>query len=120
MSDKLEETDDYVATAVIKSLVEDFTIYWNEFSGLTGDSKAVADIINLLDEALDANGGVQISVTPEGPFLAGDEYDAASVAWAINFLYKSEVDVRGDLPSMKDLGLDYSSNFDEDGNELIR
>ncbi len=116
--EEMEEME--IREAMIRSLEYDFTVFWSETAGLSGDEEVVFAITDLLDKALEVSFTDSIAVTPEGPFLEGSEYDGASVAWAVNFLYGTEPDIIGDLPSMKDLGLDYSSNFDEDGNPRVR
>jgi hypothetical protein len=123
MEKELEKDDDYLPSAIIESKENDFILIWDEASGLSSDAKdeyAIENIILLLEKFLESNGGRSIKVTPEGPFLEGSQYDAASVAWAINAIYGDEPTIKGDLPTMKDLGLDESSNFDKNGNPLVR
>jgi hypothetical protein len=123
MEKELEKDSDYILSATIESKENDFFLIWDEASGLSSASKdeyVIGNIIFLLEKFVESNGGRSIKVTPEGPFLEGSQYDAASVAWAINAIYGDEPTIKGDLPTMKDLGLDESSNFDENGNPLVR
>ena len=122
MEEDLEKEDSF-AEAVIVSKKQNFTVYWNEFIGLQSapeHSYVVDNIRTLLSAGLEAYGGEQIEVTPEGPFLSGDDSDAASVAWAFNVIYGDDLEISGDLPTMFDLGLAPENNFDEDGNPLVR
>ena len=102
---------------------------WSAVSGLISNPEleestdVVESIQEYLKTAVELYGSYgydSIPVTPEGPFLEGSTTDGASVSWALNTLYAGEFDVDGPLPTLKDLGLDYASNFDEDGNPLVR
>jgi hypothetical protein len=111
------------AEASVSSKKDNFTIYWSETVGLQaeeGYSYVLENIRTLLSGGLEAYGGQAIQVTPEGPYLVGDEFDAASVAWAFNVLYGDDLEISGDLPTMFDLGLAPENNFDKDGNPLVR
>ncbi len=93
------------------------------FLELENSEEVVDSIKQFLFDALDtyaSYGRRSIPVTPEGPFLSGETTDASSVAWALNTLYSGEYSTIGDLPTMKDLGLDYASNFNEDGSPRVR
>ena len=122
MAEELELQEDFLEASIV-SKKENFTIYWSETVGLQAEdqySYVLENIRTLLAAGLEAYGGDAIQVTPEGPYLAGDEFDAASVAWALNVIYGDDVEISGDLPTMFDLGLAPENNFDEDGNPLVR
>lgn len=102
---------------------------WTAFSGLISNPELEesTDVVESIQEYLktavelySSYGYDSVPVTPEGPFLEGSTTDAASVSWALNTLYPGEFEVNGPLPTLRDLGLDYASNFDEDGNQLVR
>ena len=101
------------------------SIYWNpdapETSRLTGNP----DLVDLISSYIDAKskGSDTIKVTPEGPYLPATIDNLYTIFWAVNELFTAlEEDVKffGDVPSLKDLGLDYASNFDENGNPIVR
>jgi hypothetical protein len=122
MAEDLQQEEDFLEASII-SKKEDFTVYWSETVGLQAEdtySYVVENIRTLLSAGLEAYGGESIEVTPEGPYLAGTEFDAASVAWALNVIYGDSLEISGDLPTMFDLGLAPENNFDEEGNPLVR
>ncbi len=122
-----ESLEDEVVIVTFKDGKAAFS--WNKYAGLAPNTEleesndVIESIKTYLDSAVElysSYGFNSIPVTPEGPFLEGSTNDAASVSWALNSIYPGEFDVAGELPTLKDLGLDYSSNFDEDGNPLVR
>ena len=122
MAEELELEEDFLE-ALIVSKKDNFTVYWSETVGLQAEdqySYVLENIRTLFSAGLEAYGDNSIEVTPEGPYLAGDEFDAASVAWAFNTIYGDDLEISGDLPTMFDLGLAPENNFDEDGNPLVR
>jgi hypothetical protein len=122
MAEELEREEDFLEASIV-SKKDNFTAYWSETVGLQAEdqySYVLENIRTLLSAGLEAYGGDSIQVTPEGPYLAGDEFDAASVAWAFNTIYGDDLEISGDLPTMFDLGLAPENNFDEDGNPLVR
>ena len=117
------EDEESFAEARILSKKDNFIIYWSETTGLEAEEKysyVLENIRTLLSGGLEAYGGDSIQVTPEGPYLEGSEFDAASVAWAFSTIYGDDLEITGDLPTMFDLGLAPENNFDEDGNPLVR
>lgn len=65
--------------------------------------------------------GPEYSVTPEGPSLKTTPRDIYMVVWAINQLFDGGIlSATGDYPTLKDMGLTESSNYDENGKEVIR
>lgn len=119
-----DEEDYELKVGIISSPDYGFKLAWDEVQGLdvngSKQEEFVTAIRDLLKIASESAGGMSYAVTPEGPFILADEHDAASISWAVDFLYGPKIDIKGDLPTMKDLGLDYASNFDEDGNEIVR
>lgn len=99
---------------------------WDSSQGLYGATESEEDenyeesIRNFLETVSDFYAGESIKVTPEGPFLSGSEFDGASVAWALNTIYGSNLEIVGSLPTMEDLGLDQRSNINEDGSPRVR
>lgn len=102
---------------------------WSSVSGLipnleleesTDVVESIQEYLKTAVELYGSYGYDSIPVTPEGPFLEGSITDGASVSWALNTLYAGEFEANGPLPTLKDLGLDYASNFDEDGTPLVR
>lgn len=127
----MEDTKDYEEMPLMARIKfkDDSTIIWDEYSGLTPDDseravQAVSEIKTFIDKMkevyIDNYGLSSIPITPEGPFAKPSDTDPVIVAWTLKTLYDTEYEVSGDLPTMKDLGLDYNSNFDEDGNPIVR
>lgn len=120
----IDEEDYELKVGTVSSPEYGFKLTWDEVLGLevngSRHKKFVTAVRDLLKIAAESAGGGSYAVTPEGPFILADEHDAASISWAVDFLYGPKLDITGDLPTMEDLGLDYGSNFDEDGNEIVR
>lgn len=102
---------------------------WSAISGLIPNPELEEsdDVVESIQEYLktavelySSYGYDSVPVTPEGPFLEGSTTDGASVSWALNTLYPGEFEVNGSLPTLEDLGLDYGSNFNEDGSQRVR
>ena len=82
-------------------------------------AKEIANSVEELIMYLDDRGYIQ--VTPEGPSLPATVKNLYTVVWAFNELYKDEgVEVEGDAPTLADMGIDEASNYDENGNEIVR
>ena len=101
------------------------SVYWNpdapETVRLTGN-REIINIINSFIETL-SEGRDTIKVTPEGPYLPATVDNLYTVFWAVTTIFDrvgETVKFYGDVPSLKDLDLDYASNFDENGKPIIR
>ena len=101
------------------------SVYWNpdapETVRLTGN-REIINIINSFIETL-SEGRDIIKVTPEGPYLPATVDNLYTVFWAVTTIFDrvgETVKFYGDVPSLKDLDLDYASNFDENGKPIIR
>jgi hypothetical protein len=123
-----ESIDDMPKSARIV-FAEDVEVLWQEYTGLVSNGSEDADyIVDQIKTFIGEVGSLYIGklgygsipITPEGPFAESSDKDPITIAWALDTLYGSGYEVYGDIPSMKDLGLDYASNFDEDGNEIVR
>lgn len=119
VQEELEEdfSEDY---ALIYDKENKLILAWDPAWGIDGDPQEVENLREFLKIYLDFYEGGSIRVTPEGPFLSGEETDAATIAWAINTIYGNEVEIKGTLPTMADLGLDEKSNINEDGSPTVR
>lgn len=101
-------------------------LVWSEYSGITPsdseESRAAAEEIRSVISTFRNfySDTESIAITPEGPFMSASEMDPVTVSYVLSLMYKDNYEVTGDLYTLKDLGLDYSSNFDEDGNPLVR
>lgn len=113
--------------AVAAIVIEDFNaeLSWSEFDGLLGVNKEgeqiaqeVKDVIEIFAESYPDQ--VSIPITPEGPFFEPVDTDPVAISWVFNLTYPGKYTFIGDLPTLKDLELDDSSNFDEYGNEIVR
>lgn len=117
------EADEY---ALVYDKDRNLLLGWDPEQGLyetenrLNDENLAENVREFLKIHSDFYDGGSIRVTPEGPFLAGDEFDAASVAWALNTLYGSDIEIQGTLPTMADLGLDAKSDINEDGTPAVR
>lgn len=92
-------------------------------SRLGADSGPARDIAMFLDQYVYAysNGDQQFMVTPEGPSLPASLRSIYTVVWALLSIYDAnEVEFIGDAPTLRDMGLDQASNFDSNGNPIIR
>jgi hypothetical protein len=101
------------------------SVYWNpdapETVRLTGN-REIVNIITSFIETL-SEGRDTIKVTPEGPYLPATVNNLYTVFWAVTTIFDrvgETVKFYGDVPSLKDLDLDYASNFDENGKPIIR
>jgi hypothetical protein len=101
------------------------SLYWNpdapETSRLTGNP----ELVNLITSYVDykSGGSDTLKATPEGPYLPGTIDNLYTVVWAVTDIFGAvgeDVKFYGEVPSLKDLDLDYASNFDENGNQIIR
>lgn len=128
MDEQIESIDDMPKFAKIV-FAENVEVFWGEYTGLVSNGSEDSDYIvdqvkSFIGEVgatyIGSFGDGSIPITPEGPFVEASDKDPITVAWALNTIYDSGYEVYGDLPTMKDLGLDYSSNFDEDGNQIVR
>jgi len=126
----MENRDDILKDSLYAAgeifLSDGIKIVWSEYTGLIPSNNekskaAVEEIRNVIAKF----GSVypdpeRIAITPEGPFMSAVDTDPVAVSYMLNLMYKDKYEVSGDLYTMKDLGLDYSSNFDEDGNQIVR
>ena len=101
------------------------SIYWNpdapETSRLTGDPSIINLVTSFLESYSESEG--MIKVTPEGPYLPATLDNMYNFFWAVTTLFdrlEEPVKFFGEVPSLKDLDLDYASNFDENGNQIVR
>jgi hypothetical protein len=101
-------------------------LLWSEYSGLipdeTDESKEMAEeirsVISIFKEFYSDESSVPI--TPEGPYMTLSETDPVTISYLVTKMYGENVQVMGDLYTLRELGLDYASNFDEYGNEIVR
>jgi hypothetical protein len=101
------------------------SIYWNPDAPATSRLTGNPEIVNILQSYIEfhSEGTDTIKVTAEGPYLPGTADNLYTVFWAVTSLFGAvgeSVKFYGEVPSLKELGLDYASNFDEDGNPIIR
>jgi hypothetical protein len=119
MADRLRK---FTETVQIK--VDDLdSIYWIPDAPaalrLSGNPEIV-DIVNAFIEFHSQDSDV-IKATPEGPYLPGTNNSLYTVVWAISTLFREQnIKFYGEVPTLKELGLDYASNFDENGKPIIR
>ena len=105
-------------------IVDEQEIFWTPgsdyLSAMPGTmASQIAESVEDLITALDDQGYIQ--VTPEGPSLPADVKNLYTVVWAFNELYKDEgVKVVGNAPTLEDMGLDEASNYDDNGNLIVR
>lgn len=123
MEEQEEEFKEY--TEPVDITVDGSTVTWNPGeSQLTPKEGENADLIAENVSRFiyySAPDRVTIPVTPEGPFLPATIENLYTVVWAIETLYyDAEISYSGDAPTMADMNLDEESNFDEDGNPLVR
>lgn len=91
--------------------------------GLSSESGSARNIQRSLERYLRlvSYGSSEVAATPEGPFLPGTTKNLYTVVWLFSTLYGDEkLTVSGDAPTLRDMGLDVSSNYDENGNEIVR
>lgn len=101
------------------------SIYWNPDAPATVRLTGNPEIVNILTSYIEfrSEGDDVIKVTPEGPYLPATLDNLYTVYWAVTTLFTAvgeTVKFYGEVPSLKDLDLDYASNFDENGNPIIR
>lgn len=119
MADKLKKFTEDVRIQV----GDQDSIYWihdaPDYTKLRGN-REIVKIVNEFIEFFAQESDV-IKVTPEGPYLPGSNSNLHTVVWAVTTLFDDQdIKFYGEVPSLKDLGLDYASNFDENGNQIIR
>ena len=123
-----EYTDFKKYTKPVYIKVQDVgNIYWdpqadNLMTDYEPGSMEMQDtIVEFIDAVSMAQGSSEIAVTPEGPFLPADPTNIHTLIWAVNYLYEDfKINILGDAPTLKDLGLDKASSVDEDGNQIVR
>ena len=101
------------------------TLRWDPEEGVTPgdgfkDGLAAVTLKSFID-TYDIEYAGEYDVTPEGPTLKTNDRDIYMVSWAINSLFTGGVvDASADYPTLKDMGLTNSSNYDANGKEIIR
>jgi hypothetical protein len=122
-----EEANEYFKKYTEPVTIVVFGEYYLEWtpgrSRLGTDSGPARDIAIFLDEYIYAysNGEPQLMVTTEGPSLPASVKSIYTVVWALLSVYDAnEVKFIGDAPTLRDMGLDQASNFDSNGNSIIR
>jgi hypothetical protein len=117
-----EELPEYTEPVQIE--IDGFRIGWHPMLDTLSpdtnpDAEEFADSIEEYVSALAVNGYIRVS--PEGPVLDGTVQSLPTVIWAAHSLYNDlPIRVVGTAPTLEDLGLDVASNYDEDGNEIVR
>jgi hypothetical protein len=119
MADKLKKfTED------VRIKVGDLdSIYWIPDAPDSTKLRGNPEIVEIVDAFIEFHSQRSdvIKVTPEGPYLPGTNSNLYTVVWAVTTLFRDQdIKFYGEVPSLKDLGLDYASNFDENGNQIIR
>jgi hypothetical protein len=95
----------------------------SEYLITDSDDQIAEDYAQSIQELIAASNDFgRILVTPEGPVLDADVQDLRTVIWAAYDLYGSDfkIKVEGNAPTLADMGLDEASNYDEDGNPIVR
>jgi hypothetical protein len=117
-----EELPEY--TEPVQIVIDGARIGWHPMlDTLSPDTneyaQGLADSIEEFIAALAVNGYIRVS--PEGPTLEASVRSLPTLIWAANSLYSElPIQVVGEAPTLEDLGLDAASNYDEDGNEIVR
>jgi hypothetical protein len=91
--------------------------------GLSSEPGSARTIQRSLERYLDlfSYGSRDVAATPEGPFLPKTTKNLYTVVWLFSELYGEEkLTVSGEAPSLRDMGLDISSDYDENGNQIVR
>lgn len=122
----LEETnEEFYGDKVVEISIDGSKIGWHPMLDTLGpdynDQDAVDFARSIEDyiRASDYNG--YIMATPEGPSFEASVRDIGAVIWATYSLYGDlPIRVKGDAPTLEDLGLDEASNYDEDGTQITR
>lgn len=101
------------------------TIKWSPESGISAgpgfkDGLAVTALDRFI-QTYDLEYEGSYNVTPEGPTLKTNPTDIYMVSWAIHQLFEGGVvSAVGNYPTLRDMGLDEGSNYDDNGQQLIR
>jgi hypothetical protein len=91
--------------------------------GLSSEPGFAREIQRSLEQYLDtvSYGQEEVAATPEGPFLPTTTKSLYTVVWLLYALYGDEkLNISGTAPTLRDMGLDLSSNYDENGNPIVR
>ena len=101
------------------------SVYWDpsapESARLTGNREIISLVTSYIEFM--SEGRDTIKVTAEGPYLPATLDNLYTVFWAFTTIFDKvgeSVKFYGDVPSLKDLDLDYASGFDENGKPIIR
>ena len=98
---------------------------WAPETGITPgdgfkDELAAISLQSFID-TYDSEYGGEYSVTPEGPSLRTNDRDIYMVSWAIQRMFVGGiVSATGEYPTLSDMGLTASNNYDDNGKEIIR
>jgi len=119
MADRLRK---FTETVQIK--VDDLdSIYWVPDAPASLRLSGNPEIVNIVNAFIDfkSQDSDVIKATPEGPYLPGTNDNLYTVVWAVTTLFREQnIKFYGEVPTLKELGLDYASNFDENDKPIIR
>jgi len=116
----LKELEDYTSPVTFTLLGVE--VVWTT-EGLSSEAGFAREIQRSLEKYLDtiSYGTEEVAATPEGPFLPATTKNLYTVVWLIHELYGNEkIKISGTAPTLRDMGLDISSNHDENGNPIVR
>jgi hypothetical protein len=116
----LEELKEYSSPVTFGLLGIEIT--WTP-DGLSSEPGFAREIQRSLENYLMSVSGVDLDVaaTPEGPFLPNTTKNLYTVVWLIYALYGEEkITISGSAPTLRDMGLDIASSYDENGNPIVR